>query len=192
MTDLLKQTPSQTVGPFFQFALTTGGENVLTNDLTTGEHIVIRGRILDGDSAPVPDAMIEIWQADSQGIFNHPADLRCAQADPNFRHFGRCNTLNAGQFLFRTVKPGCVPFDSSQMQAPHINVRVFARGMLVHAVTRLYFPDESANHTDPILNSIDLDRRETLIAQRDGTKGESIYRFDIVLQGSNETVFFDA
>src|SRR5437016_3459168 len=157
---MLKQTPSQTVGPFFQFELIAGGANVLVNDNTTGQRILIKGLVLDGDGQPVPDAMVEIWQADAQGIFNHPADPRRAQADPYFRGFGRSDTLQAGQFTFKTIKPGGVPWDSEHDQAPHVNVRIFARGMLIHAVTRLYFSDEPANQTDPVLTSIaDAERR---------------------------------
>jgi protocatechuate 3,4-dioxygenase alpha subunit len=189
---MLKQTASQTVGPFFHFGLILGEEHILTNERTPGERIKIEGRVLDGDGEPVPDAMVEIWQADSSGIFNHPADPRCEQADPFFRGFGRSGTDAEGKFWFKTIKPGCVPWDERQMQAPHLNIRVFARGMLIHAVTRLYFSDESANQTDPVLTSIDDPaQRQTLIAMREEAADLVTYRFDIRLQGERETVFFN-
>src|SRR5579859_3023639 len=189
---LLKQTPSQTVGPFFQFGLIFGGENVLVNDQTAGQRIYIEGHVFDGDGQPVPDALIEIWQADSHGIFNHPADSQRAKADPHFRGFGRADTRQGGLFTFKTIKPGRVPLDGQHEQTPHVNVRIFARGMLLHAMTRLYFPDEALNQSDPVLASIaDLERRQTLIAQLEKSDDLPTYRFDIVLQGERETVFFD-
>jgi len=188
---MLKQTPSQTVGPFFHYGLVFGGENILVNERTSGEVIQIKGRVYDGDGQSLPDALIEIWQADSHGIFNHPADSQHAKADPAFRGFGRSDTTNDGQFYFKTVKPGRIAWDGAHYQAPYINIHVFARGMLAHAHTRLYFSDESANETDPVLASIgDPERRKTLIARREESNDLPIYRFDIVLQGPHETVFF--
>jgi protocatechuate 3,4-dioxygenase alpha subunit len=189
--NLLIQTGSQTVGPFFHDGLIVGGENILVNDQTAGQHIVIEGAVYDGDGAPVPDALIEIWQPDAQGIFNHPADPNYAQADPAFRGFGRADTVNNGAYSFRTIKPGAIASVAGQQAAPYINVRLFARGLLIHAVTRLYFGDESANATDPVLNTLEPRRRQTLIAQRQAGGGLPRYRFDIRLQGENETVFFD-
>jgi protocatechuate 3,4-dioxygenase alpha subunit len=189
---MLEQTPSQTVGPFFHFGLRFAGENQLIDEHTRGERIYISGTVLDGDGQPVPDALIEIWQADAQGIYNHSADPRCEQADKYFRGFGRADTVQNGQFSFKTIKPGCIPWDDEQNQAPHVNVRVFARGMLTHAITRLYFSDEAANVTDPILNRIDDPvRRQTLIAMR--VEGDDLptYCFNIILQGTGETVFFN-
>jgi protocatechuate 3,4-dioxygenase alpha subunit len=189
---MLKQTASQTVGPFFHFGLILGEEHVLTNERTQGARIKIEGRVLDGDGEPVLDAMVEIWQADAQGIFNHPLDPRHQQADPFFRGFGRSGTVEGGKFWFKTIKPGSVPWDKWQHQAPHITIRVFARGMLIHAVTRLYFSDESANQTDPVLTSIEEPaRRQTLIARREESEDLPCYRFDICLQGERETVFFN-
>jgi protocatechuate 3,4-dioxygenase, alpha subunit len=187
------QTPNQTVGPFFQDALLSGGENVLVNDLTRGRRIYVTGKVLDGDGAPVPDALIEIWQADAQGFFNHPNDPNHARADKNFRAFGRSDTRAAGTFRFETIKPGCVPASTGgQPQAPHISVRVFARGMLLHVLTRIYFSDERANEHDALLNSIgDPQRRQTLIAALDESAGLPTYRFDIHLQGERETAFFE-
>jgi protocatechuate 3,4-dioxygenase alpha subunit len=188
---MLKQTASQTVGPFFHYGLIAGGENILTQERTSGERIYFQGRVLDGDGAPVSDALVEIWQADAQGIFNHPVDPQHQKADKFFRGFGRSATTADGQFWFKTVKPGSVPWDDQQNQAPHVNVRVFARGMLIHAVTRLYFSDESANQTDPVLNSVDPARRQTLIASREDSEDLPCYCFDIHLQGEHETVFFN-
>lgn len=189
---MLEQTANQTVGPFFQDALIRGGENILVNDRTRGQRICLKGTVLDGDGAPVPDALIEIWQADAQGFFAHPVDPNRERADTNFRGFGRSDTRNAGTFTFETIKPGCVPGRDGQPQAPHVNVRVFARGMLLHALTRLYFPDERANETDALLNSIaERARRQTLIAALEKSSGPPTYRFDIHLQGERETVFFE-
>ncbi|MFN8492266.1 MAG: protocatechuate 3,4-dioxygenase subunit alpha [Caldilineaceae bacterium] len=190
---MLVQTPSQTVGPFFHYGLIFGGENILVNEQTVGQPIRIKGRVLDGDGQPIPDALVEIWQADAEGHFNHAADPQQAQADPHFRGFGRAETTAAGnQFVFHTIKPGLVTWDAERKQAPHINVRVFARGMLIHAYTRLYFSDErDANATDPVLNLVEAARQPTLIAQLEKNAGLPTYRFDIVLQGVGETVFFD-
>lgn len=185
---MLKQTPSQTVGPFFHYGLFFGGENILVNDLTKGQPIAITGRVLDGDGKPVADAMLEIWQADAAGIFKHPADPRHEEADPHFKGFGRADTRANGVYFFKTVKPGrTAPPDA----APYINVRVFSRGMLIHAVTRSYFSDEAANDSDPVLMSVAVDRRHTLIAHLQEGENLPSYRFDVRLQGEEETVFFD-
>lgn len=194
-----KQTPSQTVGPFFSIGLIRGVENVMVNEQTAGERITIEGRVLDGAGEPVLDALVEIWQADANGIFNHESDPRQAQADPHFRGFGRSQTTDDGRFSFRTVRPGAVPAanddganDASVWQAPHVNVTIFARGMLIHAVTRIYFEDEEANDQDPLLASLPEARRQTLVARREqAADGLARYRLDIVLQGENETVFLD-
>jgi len=188
---MLKQTASQTVGPFFSFGLLSGEENLLVDERAAGERIYLKGRVLDGDGQPVSDALVEIWQADAHGFFNHPADPNHEQADRHFRSLGRSGTTGDGKFWFKTVKPGRVPWRDRQDQAPHVNVRVFARGMLIHAVTRLYFSDESANQTDPVLNSVDPERRSTLIAQREESEDLPTYHFDIRLQGEGETVFFN-
>lgn len=188
---MLPQTPSQTVGPFFHYGLILSGENVLVSERTAGKRIYIEGRVLDGDGQPVPDAMVEIWQADARGYFNHPADPNHQQADPAFRGFGRSDTAAGGRFWFKTVKPGPVAWDATKNQSPHVNVRVFSRGMLIHAVTRLYFSDESANASDPVLNSVDPARRQTLIAQLEDSDDLPTYCFDIRLQGEGETVFFN-
>lgn len=181
------QTPSQTVGPFFSHALTpaspdlAAGANVLADDAAPGESVRIEGFVLDGRGAPVADAMIEIWQADGEGSF---------PGGPGpFRGFGRAATDEAGAYWFRTVKPGSVGTGS----APHLSAAVFARGMLNHAFTRIYFSDESeANESDTVLASVPPPRRRTLIAHRRERDGLACFEFTFRLQGEGETVFFDA
>jgi protocatechuate 3,4-dioxygenase, alpha subunit len=184
---------SQTVGPFFAPALLRedAQRNVLTRPDTLGERIRIEGRVLDGDGVPVPDAMVEIWQANSHGRYNHAADQGQAPLDPSFFGFGRSGTGEDGSYWFETVKPGSVLFDREQLQAPHICVTVFSRGLLNHLVTRLYFEDEPGNALDPVLQCIPNDRRVTLLARREARGTVVVYRFDIVLQGADETAFFN-
>ncbi|HEX6609362.1 MAG TPA: protocatechuate 3,4-dioxygenase subunit alpha [Hyphomicrobiaceae bacterium] len=189
----LRQTPSQTVGPFFSFGLAPEqyGYNfrsiagsAVADDGTAGTRIRIVGRVFDGEGQPLNDALIEIWQADAEGRYAHPADPRSSNAA--FKGFGRTGTGTdpESRFVFDTVMPGSVAG-----QAPHINVIVLARGMLNHLYTRLYFEDQAeANARDPILQSVPAERRTTLLARRDGA---TTYRFDIRLQGDAETVFFD-
>ena len=186
-------TSSQTVGPFFAPALLRedARRNVLTRPDTVGERIRIEGRVLDGDGAPVPDALIEIWQANAQGRYNHAADQGAAQLDSSFLGFGRSGTAEDGSYWFETVKPGLVPFDGERMQAPHICATVFSRGLLNHLVTRLYFEDEPGNALDPVLQCVPNDRRATLLARREASDTVVVYRFDIVLQGADETAFFN-
>jgi protocatechuate 3,4-dioxygenase alpha subunit len=181
-------TPSQTVGPFLHIALAweDGADAVRAG---AADALWLRGQVYDGAGAPIPDAMVETWQADAQGRFSHEDDPRGAVvATDGFRGFGRCTTGPDGDWAIRTVKPGVLPTADGQSQAPHIDVSVFARGLLDRVVTRIYFSDEAeANDTDPVLRNIPEHRRGTLIAQRtaDG------YHFDIRLQGAGETVFFD-
>lgn len=187
-----KQTPSQTVGPFYAIGLTRRSLNVVTTESTDGERIRIEGQVLDGDGLPIPDVMVEIWQANAYGRYNHPDDKQEKPLDATFTGWGRSGTDDKCFYRFDTIKPGPVPGANETVQAPHINVVVFARGMLVHAYTRLYFADEPANASDPVLNSIkNKKRRQTLIAQPGMENGKTVYRFDIRLQGENETVFFD-
>lgn len=189
-------TPSQTVGPFFHDALIVEGSSVLADEQARGEHIRIVGHVLDGDGEPVDDAMVEIWQPDASGVFAHPSDPNADRVDPHFRGFGRSDTVDGGRFSFETVKPGIVqagevPLGHTSLgHAPFVNVRVFARGLLHHLVTRIYFSDE-ANDADPVLAAIDPARRATLVARRDEVSGVVTYHFDVRLQGENETVFFD-
>lgn len=183
----MKQTASQTVGPYLRIGLIRGrGQNNLVEAETAGERIEITGVVYDANDDPITDAMVEIWQADANGIFNHPNDPLWEQADPNFRGFGRAETSKGGSFTFHTIKPG-----GRDGSAPYINVHVFARGMLLHTMTRIYFGDEAANEGDPVLETIEAVRRPTLIATREDSDGMPTYRFDIHLQGENETVFFD-
>lgn len=183
----LPHTPSQTVGPFFHYAMIRPEENILTNKETKGHKISLTGTIYDGDGEPIPDAMIEIWQADANGIFKHESDPKHKNADPNFKGFGRAETVKNGHYFFETVKPAKSALDDDT-QSPYIRLRVFARGMLTHATTRLYFSDED-NSNDPILNSLSKERQSTLIAT---LEPPHTYRFDIRVQGDKETVFFDS
>jgi protocatechuate 3,4-dioxygenase alpha subunit len=195
---MMIQSPSQTVGPYFAQGLLREGDSVFTNVLvsekTQGERIRIIGCVTDGEGNPIEDALIEIWQANTHGRYHHPMDEQDLPADPEFRGHGRTATATSGNYWFETIKPGSVPGPNDTTQAPHINVIVFARGVLSHAFTRIYFEDETAaNRKDPVLMSIDdAARRNTLIAGRENAEGQVIYRFDIHLQGENETAFFDA
>ncbi len=186
-------TSSQTVGPFFSPALLRedARRQVLVQPETVGERIRIEGHVLDGDRLPVPDALIEIWQANAHGRYNHPADKGPALLDASFLGFGRSGTENEGTYWFETIKPGPVPFDSKQLQAPHISVTVFARGLLNHLVTRLYFADEPANAHDAVLLCVPESQRATLLAQRQQEGTHLVYRFNIILQGEGETAFFN-
>jgi len=187
-----KQTPSQTVGPFYAIGLTRQPMNVMASDSTQGERIRIEGQVLDGDGVAIPDVMVEIWQANAYGRYNHPDDKQEKPLDATFTGWGRSGTDDKCFYRFETIKPGPVPGNDESVQAPHVNVVVFARGMLVHAFTRMYFADEPANESDAVLNSIkNKQRRQTLIALPGMETGKTVYRFDIRLQGENETVFFD-
>jgi len=191
-------TPSQTVGPFFKYGLTPGGQyawnDAFTGDMitpdATGERIRVEGRVFDGDGQPVPDAMLEVWQADAQGRFADPQDKR-ALPNAAFRGFGRCGTDENGAYAFDTIKPGQVADPDGKPQAPHILLAVFARGMLRHLYTRIYLGDEAANAADPVLAIVPPERRSTLIAARESGNGNALYRLDLRLQGDNETVFFE-
>ena len=182
------QTPSQTVGPFFSHALTPAGSrpgrvpgNRIADEAAPGVPIRIEGRLLDGVGDPVPDGMVEIWQADDEGVYGRIAE--------GFHGFGRAGTDPDGRFTFLTIKPGPV----AQGMAPHASVAVFARGMLNHAFTRIYFSDEAAaNAADPVLSSVEPTRRGTLVATRSDRDGIQSYEFTIRLQGDRESVFFDA
>jgi protocatechuate 3,4-dioxygenase, alpha subunit len=186
------QTPFQTVGPFFHDGLAwEGGENLLRPE-TQGERIEIRGCVRDGDGRPVPDALIEIWQANAVGRYNHPEDRQAKPLDPAFIGFGRSATKADGSFRFATIRPGRVPGRGNALQAPHINLSLFARGLLRRLVTRIYFEDCPENGEDPVLAlTLDPARRATLLARRTEGADGVVYRFDIVLQGEGETVFFD-
>jgi protocatechuate 3,4-dioxygenase alpha subunit len=185
-----RQTPSQTVGPFFAPALIEAGAENLVREDTRGERVTIEGRVFDGDGAPVGDAMLEIWQANAEGRYDHPGDDQEKLLDPNFHGYGRAATDAQGEFRFHTIKPGPVSGVDGALQAPHINVSIFARGLLKRLVTRIYFPDEPLNETDAVLNSAPRERRATMLATlADSTR--RVLRFDVILQGVNETVFLD-
>ena len=206
---LFGQTPWQTVGPFFHYALPwRGGADLASaselgaraelfppdhdrlnvapvREPPLGEPIEIVGRLIDGAGEPVPDGLVEIWQADAQGRYPQWGD---GPPDPNFPGFGRAATGEDGGYRFRTILPGRVPGPGETLQAPHIAFSVLGRGLLKRLTTRLYFDGEEANERDPILDHVPPDRRPTLIAQREAG---GIWRFDIRLQGERETVFFD-
>ena len=181
----LPLTPSQTIGPFFAVGLPWADGPQVVPEGTPGA-VRIAGRVLDGAGDPVPDALVETWQADPQGRFAHPDDPR-GPADQGFRGFGRCPTDTQGRWAIVTLKPGPLPAPDGGVEAPHIDVSVFARGLLHRLVTRIYFPDEpDANAADPLLCSIpDPDARARLVATADGDG----LRFDIRLQGAQETPF---
>ena len=199
--DRLRESPSQTAGPYVHIGLTPnfcgiGGVYAsdlgaaMVNDKTRGERIGLRIRALDGTSTPLKDALIEIWQADADGLYNSPAELR-GTADPNFFGWARCPTdMDPGLCAFETIKPGRVPFRDGRLMAPHVTLWIVARGINLGLHTRLYFSDEAeANAEDPILARIEHRIRvPTLIAERTG----DIYVFDVHLQGEKETVFFDS
>jgi protocatechuate 3,4-dioxygenase alpha subunit len=174
----LLPTPSQTVGPFVHIGLMSFYRDCLAPPDADGERVTVEGRVLDGDGQPVTDAVLEIWQADSHGRYSTPA----------FHGFGRVPTAGNGAFHFTTIKPGRVPGPDGTAQAPHLLVAVFARGLLKPVVTRMYFPDEPDNAADPVMALVPVDRRPTLVAR---ARGARVLAWDIVLQGRDETVFFD-
>ena len=197
----LRESASQTAGPYVHIGCTPNfsdihgvfetdlGSGPLTNDKTKGERITVKGFVYDGSGTPLKDGLIEIWQADADGLYNSPSEIR-GSADPNFTGWGRCpGDMTTGEFVFETIKPGKVPFKDGRMMAPHISFWVVARGINLGLNTRMYFPEEEeANAADPILSRIEHKVRvPTLIAKREG----NVLTFDIHLQGENETIFFD-
>jgi protocatechuate 3,4-dioxygenase alpha subunit len=186
----LRATTSQTVGPFFTVGLTRMNQTDLVGPGVSGERVTIEGRVFDGDGAPIPDAMIEIWQANSHGKYNHPEDEQDKPIDPGFSGYGRIPTDETGRFSFTTIKPGAVPGPDGKMQAPHIAVSIFMRGLLRRLVTRIYFPDEPGNEGDFVLNLAEASRRGTLIARKVAWR-EGVLEWNVVTQGADETVFFD-
>ncbi|MES2073713.1 MAG: protocatechuate 3,4-dioxygenase subunit alpha [Pseudomonadota bacterium] len=192
----LKQTPSQTVGPYFAYGLTPQQYNydlasvfdaVIADNSAKGEHIQVIGQVLDGAGKPVGDAMLEFLQADADGRYIASTEDIVSSGFTGYARIGTGTDVQQ-RYVLHTVKPGA----TAAGQAPHINLIVFMRGLLVHAFTRLYFDDEAhANSEDEILNSVPLERRHTLIAKREWQAGGAVYRFDIQMQGADETVFFD-
>jgi protocatechuate 3,4-dioxygenase alpha subunit len=181
-------TPSQTVGPYFGILLRARAECRQVKDGAYGTRIVLEGRVLDGAGVGINDALIETWQADANGRYQHAEDCRPGTADPNFSGFGWAHTGKDGEFHLQTIKPGPVPAPGRGVQAPHILVSVMGRGILTRFITRIYFEDEPANSGDPILTLVPEARRHTLIARR---ARDGVYAFDVVMQGPHETVFFD-
>jgi protocatechuate 3,4-dioxygenase alpha subunit len=190
----LPVTPSQTVGPFLAIGLPWADGPFVVPDGTPGA-ITITGQVLDGAGDPVTDALVETWQADADSRFNHPDDPRGAarSATPGFRGFGRCATDTDGRYRIVTVRPGPLPCPAGGTEAPHLDVSVFARGLLDRVVTRIYFADQAeANAADPVLSAIATpERRETLLARAVPGAAAAEFRFDIRLRGARETVFFD-
>lgn len=195
----LKETPSQTAGPYVHIGLAPGaaGFSIFDRELgwdiagpdAPGQRIRVEGRVLDGTGAPVRDVLIEVWQADAQGIYHHPEDPRFAEASPGFRGWGRViSDFETGEWAFETVKPGAVAGRGGRPMAPHLTLWIVARGINIGLHTRMYFEDED-NASDPVLALIEQPhRRQTLIARR---QEAGLYRFDIRLQGDGETVFLD-
>ena len=197
-----KESPSQTAGPYVHIGLAPGAAGfrifdqelgrVIAGPRTKGTRIRVEGRVIDGNGAPVKDVLIEVWQANSEGRYNHPEDTRELALEPDFRGWGRViPDFETGVFSFETVKPGPVPGPGGRSQAPHLNLWLVARGINTGLATRMYFDDEAAaNDRDPVLSRVDsAARRKTLIATRDADA--TTYRFDICLQGDGETVFLD-
>jgi protocatechuate 3,4-dioxygenase alpha subunit len=181
-------TPFQTLGPFFDFGLVLPNGGTVAPRAAPGRHVTITGTVRDGAGDPLPDALIEVWQANAAGRYGHPADDRQGAIDPAFDGFGRVATDELGRFEFSTVIPGRVSGPDGSLQAPHLAIGLLARGLLTRLVTRLYFDGEPANAEDAVLALVPAGRRSTLLAKPEGANR---YRFDIVLQGEGETVFFD-
>ncbi|MGF1622875.1 MAG: protocatechuate 3,4-dioxygenase subunit alpha [Rhodomicrobiaceae bacterium] len=200
----LRETASQTAGPYVHIGLAPGAagfeifEQELGRDIAgpnaAGERISVEGIVHDGLGAPIKDVLIEVWQANSAGIYPHPEDSRAAQVEDGFRGWGRViSDFESGLYRFDTIKPGAVPGHSGQLMAPHLNLWIVSRGIHIGLNTRMFFADETdANAADPVLNLIEqAERRKTLIAPREMRDGKPVYRFDIRLQGDGETVFLD-
>jgi protocatechuate 3,4-dioxygenase alpha subunit len=187
----LVATPSQTAGPYLHLGLTAHGSvGCLAGAKAKGERIWLTCRVFDGHGAPASDGMIEIWQANADGKYHHPEDTQQKAIDPAFGGFGRLATGEDGSCVFETVKPGRVEGNDGVLQAPHLNVSLFARGLLKRLATRIYFADDSANQEDAVLSMVPQERRASLMARPDRSRPGG-WRFDIHLQGEGETVFFD-
>jgi protocatechuate 3,4-dioxygenase, alpha subunit len=186
----LQATTSQTVGPYFRIGLQWLFNDDIAGPDAAGERFEIEGRLVDADGQGVPDAMLELWQANAAGKYAHPEDAQQKPVEAGFKGFGRVPTAEDGSFRFRTVKPGRVPGPDGKLQASHIVVSVFMRGLLRRLVTRIYFPDEAANAEDYALNLVEPSRRSTLIARR-SSKRDCLLEWNVILQGPDETVFFD-
>jgi protocatechuate 3,4-dioxygenase, alpha subunit len=183
-------TTSQTVGPFFAIGLNARNRTQIAAAGVSGEHITIQGQLLDGDGQPVPDAVIETWQADAHGKYAHPENGQDKPIEPGFFGFGRIPTDSNGRFGFSTVKPGQVSAPDGTLQAPHIVVSIFMRGLLIRLITRIYFEGDSRNENDFALKLVEPARRTTLMATPTA-EDKSVLIWNVNLQGENETVFFD-
>ena len=185
----MEPTASSTVGPFLHLGLTEKHSiTQLAAPEYQGERISLRFRLFDAEGLPVNDAMIEVWQADSQGRYAHPDDPRGGETEQGFRGFGRAATDESGSCEFETVLPGRTPGPEGKLQSPHVNVAIYARGILQQLYTRAYFAKNAANAEDPVLREVPEARRGTLMAQ---ATGPHEWLFEIRLRGENETVFFD-
>lgn len=205
MKEYLRETASQTAGPYVHIGLAPHAAgfsifeknftHTLTNAQTEGERITLEGRVFDGSGTPVRDVLLEVWQANAAGRYNHPADQQHHKnIDKNFRGWGRtCSDFDSGIWRFETIKPGQVTGRDGRLMAPHHSLWIVARGINLGLHTRMYFSDEqTANAQDPVLNLIEWEvRRNTLIGRREQRGKETVYCFDIFLQGEHETVFFD-
>ena len=183
-------TTSQTVGPFFKIGFKWLYCDNLAREGVSGERVTIQGRVFDGDGVPVPDAILEVWQANAHGKYDHPEDTQDKTLEPDFKGYGRVPTSPDGMFRFATIKPGPVPGPNGKEQAPHLVISVFMRGVLRRLVTRIYFPDEPRNAADFVLNLVEPARRSTLIAKKVAGRPGTL-EWNVVLQGPEETVFFD-
>jgi protocatechuate 3,4-dioxygenase alpha subunit len=186
----LKATTSQTVGPFFSIGFDWLVRDSIAGEGVGGERVTIQGKVFDGSGIPVPDAILEVWQANAHGKYDHPEDEQDKPLDPKFSGFGRVFVSGDGSFRFDTIKPGSAPGPNGTEQAPHLLVSVFCRGLLRRLVTRIYFPDEPRNAEDFVLNLVEPARRATLIAKKTA-EGPGALEWNVILQGSQETVFFD-
>lgn len=186
----LLTTTSQTVGPFFKIGLHWLYRDNLAGEGVSGERVTIQGRIFDGDGIPVTDAVVEIWQANAHGKYDHPEDTQNKPLEPGFRGYGRVPVSADGVFRLVTIKPGPVPGPTGKEQAPHLAISIFMRGLLKRLVTRMYFPDDARNGSDPVLNLVEPARRSTLVAKKTAGSPGTL-EWNVVLQGPDETVFFD-
>ena len=186
----LQATTSQTVGPFFKIGLEWLYRDNLVGEGVSGERVIIQGRVFDGDGVPVPDAILEIWQANAHGKYDHPEDTQRKPLEAGFRGYGRVPVTADGLFRFATIKPGPVPGPKGKQQAPHLAISIFMRGLLKRLVTRMYFPDDARNVDDPILILVEPARRPTLIARKTAAAPGKL-EWNVILQGVDETVFFD-
>ena len=181
---------SQTIGPYLHIGMTWLVDETMAGASVTGERVTLGGRMIDADGLAVNDAMLEIWQANAHGKYAHAEDVQEKPLEENFKGFGRVQTGTDGAFQFTTIKPGPVPGPGGALQAPHLAITIFMRGLLKHLATRIYFPDEPANANDPVLALVPPERRATLVAKQVSSR-PGVLEWNVMLQGKDETVFFD-